>query len=175
MAGTAVLRDGLDNNVASGFFPSAGDTLLDDDGDDNDPGNDGPTAPGDNFATGITHADDFAGVMAPPLQIPPSVHPLDFSGLGNYGPISALTGGTFGTLYRDLAPGFGGVRDLRGVTADPQNPARFPFYGTEDPVGSGTYVPALMANQDSGTFPINGITPLDAGRQRARRLADVLD
>lgn len=146
VGGVPVLRMAL--HQGSGVFPQAGATGFDDDGDGNDPGRIPPTAPADNFASGITHTDDFGGLMAPPLTIPPSVHPLDFTGLGNYAPV--------GRSYRGI-PGVGGVRDLRGGV-DPSNPSRWLYYGFFN-AGTLSYEPALWQNQDSGAFPINGITP----------------
>ena len=189
MGDVPVLRNALNTAIASGLLPMAGETirdvngdgmftladlLIDDDGDDNSstatvpPGinNDGSTAPADNLATGIAHADDFFGLMAPPLVIPPSVHPLDYSGLGNYSPLGSFYGAGFGAMYRDVSGfGSGGQPALRGITGNLQNPSRFLFYGTEPTPGN--FLPALWANQDSGLFPVNGVTPWTQGGSTA--------
>ena len=146
-----------------GPLPSAGSTFQDDDGDDNNstaaismpPGTDNPVVFPVNLATGIAHTDSFFGRLGMPLAIPPTVHPLDFTGLGNYGPLNSYYGQPYGYSYRQLG-GFGGVRDLAGDSTQPNNPSRWLVYGTDTGAG---YVGALWANQDGGIFPILGITP----------------
>jgi len=144
-------------------IPSAGDTNLDDDNDDGDLTNNYAGGPEDNIATGVAHQDDFGALLAPPLTIPPSVHPLDFSGLGNYSiaslyPSLALP---YGQSYRVGTIGVGGIRDLGHNSLVPTNPSRWLLYGTQ--TAPLTYQAALWSSQDNGTFPVFGISPWTQG------------
>lgn len=156
-----VLRNALLASGGSGVFPSAGDTrLYDDDGDDNNPSDPAPPAvTDDNFSSGRTYPNNFYNLLSNPLVYPYSVHPRDFTGLGQYAPL-----GLTYSINPNLPANIGAVRYLAGLELSmPINPSRWLYYGTRDMTTS-VLTPAAWQDLDNGVVVTPGLSSVPWSR-----------